>query len=78
VSAEEPRTLSQAIGAGRCPGCPGTGWVTRFVPVEHEGPCSTCGGTGTWPPDGPYPQRPMDTSDLDPETGEAYGADEQL
>jgi hypothetical protein len=47
----EPHTPSEAIEEGLCPGCLGSGWVVRFVPVEHEGPCSTCGGTGTWPPD---------------------------
>jgi hypothetical protein len=29
-------------------------------------------------PEPVYPDRPMDTSDIDPETGEEYGAGEQL
>jgi hypothetical protein len=44
-------TPSEAARRGICPGCLGGGWVLRFVPVEHEGPCSTCGGTGRWPPE---------------------------
>jgi hypothetical protein len=41
-----PHSPSEAMERGLCPGCWGDGWVIRFVPVEHEGPCSTCGGTG--------------------------------
>jgi len=41
---------SDAVRAGYCPGCMGTGWVHRFVPTEHDGPCSTCHGDGRWPP----------------------------
>jgi hypothetical protein len=37
---------SEALAAGYCPGCRGTGRVIRFVPVEDEYPCSTCEGTG--------------------------------
>lgn len=50
--ADEPpfNSPSEAIRAGRCPGCLGTGWVHRFVPVEHDGPCSTCRGDGLWNP----------------------------
>ena len=42
--------LADLIAAGKCPSCWGEGWVERCVPVDHEGPCSTCLGTGTWPP----------------------------
>lgn len=42
---------SEAIAQGKCPSCLGIGWVHRVVPMEHEGPCSTCLGTGLWPPD---------------------------
>ena len=38
---------SEAIAMGLCPGCLGHGWVHRFVPADEDGPCSTCGGTGT-------------------------------
>jgi hypothetical protein len=44
---------SDAIREGKCPGCLGEGWVTRFVPYEHDGPCSMCLGDGKWPPDAP-------------------------
>jgi hypothetical protein len=40
---------SEALAAGKCPFCLGEGWITRLAPVEHEGPCSTCRGTGLWP-----------------------------
>lgn len=42
---------SEAIAQGKCPSCLDIGWVHRVVPLEHEGPCSTCLGTGLWPPD---------------------------
>jgi hypothetical protein len=45
-------TPAEAIAAGLCPGCLGTGRVTRFVPYEDVFPCSTCEGAGTWPPPG--------------------------
>lgn len=48
--AELRRRLTDAIEANgdRCPSCRGEGMVTKFVPNEHEGPCSTCNGSGKW------------------------------
>jgi hypothetical protein len=45
-----PGTPSSAIAAGRCPSCLGAGEVDRAVPVAGRYPCSTCAGTGLWPP----------------------------
>ena len=51
---KEPMTPGEAAERGICPGCMGDGKVVRlWVPGEAEGPCSTCGGSGTWPPHGP-------------------------
>ena len=42
-------TPSEAIKAGVCPGCLGSGRVERCVPYDDVFPCSTCGGSGIWP-----------------------------
>jgi hypothetical protein len=56
----DPATPSEAIAAGLCPGCLGTKTVVKlWLPGCPEGPCSTCGGSGTWPPAEPQRwQRP--------------------
>ena len=41
---------SEAMAAGLCPGCGGTGRVNRVGPYDDMFPCSTCGGDGRWPP----------------------------
>jgi DnaJ-class molecular chaperone len=41
---------SEAVAAGICPSCFGSGLVARLVPVEDLYPCATCGGSGRWPP----------------------------
>jgi DnaJ-class molecular chaperone len=42
-----PGSPSQALQAGFCPGCGGTGKVEKFVPVAGTYICSTCNGGGT-------------------------------
>ena len=46
-SDERPHTPTEAYKMGLCPSCLGSGWTNRVVPVEHDGPCSSCGGDGT-------------------------------
>lgn len=46
-----PGPPSAALGFGYCPGCGGTGRVNRVVPYEDVFPCSTCGGSGAYPPE---------------------------
>lgn len=40
-------TPSDCYRAGLCPGCGGTGYVHRFVPVEGTYVCASCNGGGT-------------------------------
>ena len=49
MTTERPtaNTPSEALRLELCPACLGHGWVHRFVPEPHEGPCSGCGGDGT-------------------------------
>jgi len=46
----DPATPTECLKMGLCPGCWGTGRVERVVPYTDIFPCSTCDGTGTWPP----------------------------
>lgn len=41
---------SEALAVGLCPSCVGTGRVDKCVPCVDVFPCSTCGGSGKWPP----------------------------
>lgn len=55
LSAPFPGRPSAALRAGYCPSCMGTGRVERLTRVEPfitdvASTCSTCAGTGTWPP----------------------------
>lgn len=53
ASGETPTmSPSEAIAIGLCPSCIGTGRVDRCVPYEDVFPCSTCSGSGTYPPGG--------------------------
>lgn len=40
-------TPYEAMRAGWCPGCGGTGRVQKVVPIEGTYVCSTCNGGGT-------------------------------
>lgn len=46
----EPANMSpaQAVAAGWCPSCHGTGIIELFAPVAGMFPCGTCRGTGKW------------------------------
>jgi hypothetical protein len=56
--APDPATPSEAIALGLCPGCLGHKTVVKlWLPGCPEGPCSTCEGSGTWPPPEPQPPR---------------------
>lgn len=43
-----PGTPSQAMKAGYCPSCLGTGRVTSVIPPVGPRDCRTCAGTGLW------------------------------
>jgi hypothetical protein len=53
---------SEAVKAGWCPMCMGTGKISPLTMCVHDGPghaagdpCELCKGTGTWPPPLPEP-----------------------
>lgn len=50
VTHSEPYTPSEAVAAGKCPMCLGSGEVDRVVPEPGLYECSLCGGSGEWPP----------------------------
>lgn len=47
VAMAAPTRPTEAIAMGLCPSCLGRGMVHKFVPNEHIGHCSSCGGAGT-------------------------------